>query len=264
MVINKQVIVCADDYGLNPVVSQGIRQLVEMNRMSAVSCMVNAPNFAEEAKALLLINSPIKIGLHFNLSDNLIALLLKCHLRLLSKKRIKIELNNQLDLFTEHFNHPPDFIDGHHHIHQFPVIRECLLEVYQQRLSSSDIYIRCTYPIITLPQYRLKSWILSITGGRAFHKRLKQLGIPHNSTFAGVYNFSSETNYQQLFQHWLSKASNLTLIMCHPSASNSPDDSIALCRQKELDYFMSKMYLNELNGLSAHQHQSKLNCSSII
>ncbi|WP_240489526.1 ChbG/HpnK family deacetylase [Legionella parisiensis] len=53
MINSKTIILCADDFGLDPGVSAGILKLVRMGRLSAVSCMVNMPSFIPYAKELL-------------------------------------------------------------------------------------------------------------------------------------------------------------------------------------------------------------------
>lgn len=61
----KNIILCADDFGLNSGISQGILKLARGNRISAVSCMVNAPDFHIHGQELLSLNK-IQPGLHFN------------------------------------------------------------------------------------------------------------------------------------------------------------------------------------------------------
>ena len=41
----RKIVLCADDYGLSLGVSRGIRELLEMGRLSATSCMVVFPEF---------------------------------------------------------------------------------------------------------------------------------------------------------------------------------------------------------------------------
>lgn len=256
----KEIILCADDYGLNPNVSQGIRELVQLNRLSAISCIVNLPNMKAESQMLLQLKSPISIGIHFNLTEcpagfNFNTLLLKSHLGLLSKKHIQIEFEKQLNQFTEYFNQLPDFIDGHEHVHQFPIIRNAILEHYQMRFPRLQIPIRSTYPCIMIAPYRFKSWVIQNTGGKALKKRLQQLNIPHFPNFAGVYHFLPSTNYRMLFRKWLKHSLDKTLIMCHPGRYFDPFNS----REMEWRYFSSDLFLEDLQ-----EHESKLASSSMI
>lgn len=250
----KQIILCADDYGLNKAVAQGIRQLIAMKRLSATSCMVNMPNFKQEAEALLALNSKVQMGLHFNLTEgqflsvpgnklfSLTELLVKTHLRLITADLIRQEFNAQLDAFLEAFGRLPDFIDGHQHVHQFPVIRKVLLDVYQQRLAKHQVYIRSTYPAFSVSKYWLKALVLALTGGIALKHSLVKLKIPHNAYFAGIYDFAKNSNYPRLFKQILQQVKPNTLIMCHPGLAES-DDAIAEARKKELAYFLSDEFV---------------------
>ncbi len=260
MVIDsKTIMLCADDFGLDSGVSEGILKLVRLGRLSAVSCMVNMPGFIPYAKELLSLKKSkhIKMGLHFNLTEGYFAsipekscfhlheLLIKTHLRSMKPSFIAKEFLAQLDQFTQVMQQLPDFIDGHQHVHQFPVIRNVILDLYAQKLKSYGTSIRSTWPSINLPQYRLKANILSLTGGKALLRQLIKLGIPHNRYFSGIYDFSPDTNYRELFRKWMSLIRENTLIMCHPGESSSSADPIAHARIKEFNYFLSDEFLND-------------------
>lgn len=253
----KKIVLCADDFGLNPAVSQGILKLVRQNRLSAVSCMTNMPDFNHQAKDLATLTNEVQIGLHFNLTEgyllsepetqcfSLKELLIKTHLHLIKPAFIAKEFNAQLDHFIQMMGRLPDFIDGHQHVHQFPDIRMVLLTVYEHRLRTYGTWIRSTYPAITLTQYRLKGNILAFTGGKRLKADLKKAAIPHHGSFSGVYDFAQETDYRLLFQQWLDLAPSDTLIMCHPGEESTHIDAIAHTRSVELNYFLSDEFLDD-------------------
>lgn len=264
MIEFKTIVLCADDFGLNPGVSQGILKLVRMQRLSAVSCMVNMPDFALHAKDLLALQSQVQTGLHFNLTEgyllskpdkhccSLNELLIKTHLRLIPSSFIAKEFNAQLDHYIKIMGDLPDFIDGHQHIHQFPVVRQVILELYEQRLRTNRTFIRSTYPAITLPQYQFKTRILAVTGGRTLSSKLTELGIPHNQYFSGIYDFAPDPNYRDLFRQWLSLAPSNTLIMCHPGEGRINTDVITQTRLLEMEYFLSDEFLNDCHEYQTH------------
>lgn len=254
MIQEKQIILCADDYGLNPNISQGIRQLVAMQRLSAVSCMVNVINLAQQAKQLLELRAEIDIGLHFNLTEgyfvadrnkpmpSLMKLLLRSQFRLLSAKFIEQELNAQLDKFEQAFGRLPDFIDGHQHVHHLPRVREVLLKVYQKRLKQNGSYIRSVFPSLGYT-HRLKAWILALTGAYHFKQLLLRDQIPHNPCFGGIYDFSDQTDYASLVNRFLAQAPSGSLMMCHPGLqATKAIDPIAGARSKEYGYLMSESF----------------------
>ncbi len=247
----KQIILCADDYGLNPNISQGIRQLVAMQRLSAVSCMVNVADLALQAQQLLALQAEIDIGLHFNLTEgqfvahgnksmpSLMSLLLRSQFRLLSAESIEQELNAQLDKFEQAFGRLPDFIDGHQHVHHLPIVRKVLLKVYQRRLKQNGSYIRCVFPSLVSNQ-KLKAWVLTLTGAYRFKRLLLQQQIPHNACFGGIYDFSEQSNYPSLVRNFLAQAPNGSLMMCHPGLQST--DSIAKARLAEYAYLSGESF----------------------
>lgn len=260
----KKIILCADDFGLSPGICQGILKLVQMQRLSAVSCMVNNDHFPSYAQELQALHQQVQIGLHFNLTEGsllskpaqscfgLNELLIKTHLGLLRPSFIEHEFNAQLDRYLQIMGVLPDFIDGHQHVHQFPQIRSIILKIYKQRLSDKTRYIRSTYPALTLAEYQLKGSILAYSGGKNLHAALKKKNIPHNSHFTGVYDFANNTDYRSLFNRWLSLVSGPTLMMCHPGEGQLAGDPIADTRIIEMNYFSSDDFLADC---CAHQVQ---------
>ncbi|QEY52777.1 ChbG/HpnK family deacetylase [Legionella longbeachae] len=270
MIELKTVALCADDFGLNSEVSEGILKLVHKKRLSAVSCMTNMPDFVAYGQHLLSLKNQVKIGLHFNLTEgNLIAhplrkclrlseLLIKSHMHSLKLSFIAQEFLAQLEQFTKTMQRLPDFIDGHQHVHQFPVIRDVILDLYEQRLKDNGIAIRSVWPSINLPQYQLKAKVLRLTGGKALAQQLIKFNIPHNRYFSGIYDFSEHVDYRSLFRKWLCSAKEDTLIMCHPGEGVNSADVIAPARCKELNYFLSDEFLtdcHEYHVRLAHQYQ---------
>lgn len=253
----RPIILCADDFGQSPGISQGILKLVSLQRLSAVSCMVNTEDFPTSAPELAAIKGQTKLGMHFSLTEGpllsqpeqpcfkLNKLLIKSHLRMISTSLIRNEFNAQLDHYLEVMGSLPDFIDGHQHVHQFPGIRHVLLDIYKQRLQSHGTSIRSTYPAVTLAKYHLKAHIIAISGGMAMNTVLKRKGIPHNHFFAGVYDFSPQTNYRNLFRQWLHLAPSNTLIMCHPAQIVDVHDPLAQTRVMEFNYFTSEHFLDD-------------------
>lgn len=249
------LILCADDFGLHSGVSQAIIQLVSKGRLTAVSCMTNGLAFTQHAPQLLALKNNVQLGLHFNLTEgyflshpskscfSLNALLIKTHLRLLDKQLIRQELHTQLDAFVEAMGEMPAFIDGHQHVHQFPGIREVVLEVYKQRVEGKKAYIRSTYPLISLKPYQFKTNIIALTGGRALHSALMDSKIPRNAFFSGVYDFDKDANYRSLFRQWLALLPPNTLMMCHPGAGDMPGDAIAQARVNEFHYLISDAFV---------------------
>jgi len=255
----KHVIFCADDYGQNPTISQAIIELLGKNRLSATSCLVTFPDWLEQAKHLQPFKQTADLGLHFNLTEgqplssdfskrygdflSLPALLQAAFLRRLKPALIEKELNAQLDRYVEGMGQLPRFLDGHQHVHHFPVIREVVLKVYEQRLRSVNAYIRCVHDANALWRGSFKGLIIELTGAYALKNALVKYQIPHNRSFAGIYNFADTQKYADRFPVFLQQIKNGGLIMCHPGLKNSDEkDLISAARFQEFQYFSGREF----------------------
>lgn len=264
------IILCADDYGQNAAISQGIINLIQAKRLSATSCLTTAQEWPNFALLLLSYQNQVDIGLHFNLTDgkpltnanafqSLPSLLIKSQCRQLNKKIIATEFHAQLDYFIETLGQAPDFIDGHQHIHQFPVIRDVILEIYDTRLRQHHSYIRSTY--LLKPFASLKHTIIQLSGAYHFKRQLQTYNIPHNTSFSGIYDFRHAKNYAQIFRQFLQEITKGGLIMCHPGLADPEDttDPIRHARIAEYEFFMSE----EFSKLNIPLHHVTINKTRI-
>lgn len=261
----KRIVLCADDYGQAEPISLGILNLVRQRRLTAVSCMVNSVYWQDHANELISHKNRVSVGLHFNLTEggslsvayrqqlgtvfrSLPSLIAAAVSRQLPQAVVVAELNAQLDAFIEGFGCPPAFIDGHQHVHQLPVVRDALFEVYQQRFSPKEAYIRLAKPKIR-PSYfwkDSKKIVLNLLGASEFKKRLLAQAIPHNTSFSGMYHFSQRQDYSQLFTSFLQESEDCGLVMCHPGLQGVRGvDSIALARWHEYQYISSEQFLTD-------------------
>jgi len=151
---------CADDYGISPAVSAAIRDLIARRRINATSVMVVAPSFSQtEADALREAAADhAAIGLHLTLTAPfrpltggftplrdgaflpLSAMAGRGLGRMLTPLLLEAEIAAQIAAFRASFGRPPDYIDGHQHIHVFPQIGEALVHVASQ--AAPDAWLR--------------------------------------------------------------------------------------------------------------------------
>lgn len=270
--MKKQIVLCADDYGQAPSISAGIRQLISQQRLSASSCMVNQPDWLAEAGALTPFQGQIDIGLHFNLTHGrpvsaafraaygetfptLGRLIMSAYLHRLDQSVILEECLAQLALFADGMGRQPDFIDGHQHVHQFPIIREAVLEAFQMRLNKARAYVRlpCEQVNWRRDGFAIRQRMISLLGQQALKRRLDALTIPYNRTFAGAYQFSQSRDYPSLFPRFLSRIEEGGLIMCHPGLPHGDShDPIAAVRGAEYAYFASERFLVDCAAQHVH------------
>ena len=246
----KRIVICADDFGLNPAVDDGILQLAQQRRLSATSCLVQGPSFAAGVNAVR--TSGLQLGLHLNFTESLgcpglylpvSALIVRSWLRQLDPRQLREQIVRQLDCFETMVGRPPDFVDGHQHIHQFPQIRSLLLDELHTRYAGALPWLRYTHAgnLTGLSTgLRIKAHIIQALGAGAFAQRARRRAFPLNRRFLGVYDFQGgQAVYLRLLQNWLAHAGDGDLIMCHPASQALADEALGAQRLAEFDVLRS-------------------------
>lgn len=226
-----RLIVCADDYGIESGVDEGIVELASAGRLSATSCLTGAPGFA--ARASDLAGLDIDLGLHLNFTESLggagtyrshPVLVALAYARRLNRASVRAQIMTQLDLFELHLGRAPDFIDGHLHVHQLPVIRDQLVDIVNRRYGDTRPWLRDTMPgelDQSLPfMQRFKPQVIAALGGPAMAGLARLSGLRCNLGFFGSYDFERpHPPYPVLLEAWLRHATDGSLLMTHPARS---------------------------------------------
>jgi chitin disaccharide deacetylase len=263
----KNIVLCADDFGLHEDVNAAILYLFRNKRISATSCMTNMPCFCEKTTSeLKKFMGDNEIGLHFNLTEGfpltdaktliqrdgrfsgLFKLMFKAHLHSLNYDDVYRELNAQYQRFILCMNRLPSHIDGHQHIHHLPIIRRALVDFLNEKGLFNKLYIRNVASLSSLsesiPSF-MKEVVIFCTGAQRFKQQLIANKIHYNQTFAGVYAFNQSLDYRQQFISFIVRLQNKGLMMCHPSVSVTANDPIAQYRKKEFDYLSSDIFIED-------------------
>jgi predicted glycoside hydrolase/deacetylase ChbG (UPF0249 family) len=243
----RRIAFCADDFGAWPAADRGILALVERGRLGAVSCQVAAPHWPAAAPGLLAHADAVDLGLHLDLAPrrgDLAALILRSHARVLDRGATAARIAAQLDAFERATGRAPQFVDGHQHCHQLPVVRELLLAELQARYAPRVPFVRSTRP---RRGRGLKAAVVAALGGAALDRALTRREIPHNADFGGLYELDPAADYPALMRRWLADVADRGLIMCHPGdAPGDPGDPIAAARARELAYLGSEAFPADL------------------
>ncbi len=153
MTPRRRVALCVDDFGLHAGVNAAVFRLAELGRLNAVSCMVAAPAWGDSAAALAALpRDKIELGLHLDLTEHpmrqparrLPHLIAAAYARRLDREPLRAEIEAQLDAFEAHAHRAPDYVDGHQHVHQLPVVREVLLQALSRRYRERLPWLRST------------------------------------------------------------------------------------------------------------------------
>lgn len=235
------VLLTADDYALTDGVSAGIEALAEKRLLSAAGAMVTTPHWPAHARRLAGLRDRIATGLHFNLTlgaplgpmprlapdqrfPAIGAVTAAAVSHRLDADEIEAEATRQLDAFERHLGHPPDYLDGHQHVHALPIVRDGVLAAIAKRAWPKPLLIRDPATRLTeLPSAGVKAAILAgLSAG--FARRAAALGLTVNDSFGGVTDFAPDKAAADIARS-LQAAGRLHIAMCHPGF---PDAELAL------------------------------------
>lgn len=247
--VARQVAVCVDDFGLHEGVNQAVLDLLHLQRISAVSCLVDGPSWPQAAAALKTAaysggphaSRQADVGLHLNLTEcldplaqarwpsrHLGGLIQAAYLRRLDRAALQAEVARQWDRFVTVWGAAPDFVDGHQHVHQLPQVREALMAVLDNRLASSRArpWLRqCRAPGWLAVRQGIswvdtaKAQLIGALGSAVLARLARSRGLRVSKHLLGVYPFDAQSSvYLRRWQGWLNLACPQgDLVMCHPA-----------------------------------------------
>ncbi|MGS0757136.1 ChbG/HpnK family deacetylase, partial [Roseateles sp. GG27B] len=139
--MSRRIQICADDYGFDAAISQGILDCLDAGRISATSCMTLSPAWPQWAPALRERAGSADFGLHLDVNEfanyavgrSLNGWLAATYLRRLDAAQVRSWVAQQLDGFEAAMQRAPDYLDGHQHVHQLPVLRDAVCAELLQR-----------------------------------------------------------------------------------------------------------------------------------
>jgi chitin disaccharide deacetylase len=267
--VRQKVVLCADDFGLSEAVSRGILELAHMGRVSATSAMTNCPAWACMAGDLKPLDGAIGVGLHLTLtagaplgpmprfapggvfpsSDDLLRQALT---RRLPPDEIGAEIRRQLRAFEEAFGRPPNFVDGHQHVHVLPGIRGELLRALRDagyaglwlRDPSDDVQAIVRRGISSKKALVVRA--LSF----GFARAARAAGFDTNEGFSGFSPFEPQIDTAQMFERAFRWLGPRPVVMCHPGYVDDELkrlDPVLEPRLLELDYLASDAFAQLLD-----------------
>lgn len=226
----------ADDYGLSPAVSTGIRQLIAAGRLSGTGCMTLFPEWRDEAARLknCLGVEQAYVGQHLTLTDfpgltgfsldgsgrmpALKDLILSIQRSRRHDEAIMAELDAQLAAFISAWGAPPAYLDGHQHVHFLRPVRRWLA-------TRSDVLSRegrlpwlRAAPVLGAAQGAVLKAKVAFVALLAwgFDKEMRLAGFPLKGPLAGFYAWQEPERFQPSLDRWIDTLADGTLLMCHP------------------------------------------------
>jgi predicted glycoside hydrolase/deacetylase ChbG (UPF0249 family) len=247
-------------------VSAGIEELAALGHISATSAIVTGPLWRALSQRVSRLSQHAAVGLHLNLTwgtplasmpalaprgalPGIGTMLRLSLLRQMPTQEIEAEVVRQLHAFAEIAGRPPDFIDGHEHMHALPQVRGAVLA----GLARFDPKLRT---VLRTPSDAVRAilargiavpkavFLRSLASG--FSKLAHEAGHQTNDSFAGVSTFSTASPYLGELTRFFIEPSVRHLVMCHPGHAETKridDDPIALRRLEEFSALKSATWL---------------------
>jgi predicted glycoside hydrolase/deacetylase ChbG (UPF0249 family) len=247
------VIFSVDDFGYHAGVDEAVLDLASRGRVTATSCMTVGPRWNEAARQLTpTVRARLDVGLHLDFTEfdkrlRLSTLIIRSHLLRLDPHWIRTRIAAQLDAFEDGIGAPPDYVDGHQHVHQLPQIRTELLQQLQQRYPTSKPWLR----ISRGPAGQsLKSAIIGALGSKQLAQEAARAAFNCSGRLLGSYGFDADAKkYAERLHAWLATAQSFDALMLHPARSPPDHDPIGRARVAEYDVLASDSFPQLLETL---------------
>jgi chitin disaccharide deacetylase len=255
-----KVIICADDYAQSAAIDAAILTLIERGILTATSCMTLSPRWPDSARQITpQLRTKADLGLHLDFTQfsrtmrvSHPVLVLRSLSGLLSTQKVMANIKQQLDAFEDALHTPPDYIDGHLHVHQLPVIREALITILQHRyghlVPAKRPWLRISSPPVGSG---LKARMIHWLGAEKLKQLAKAAGFSVSPVLLGVYDFQGDAAaYQARWLYWARQLKQVVIaekdlppvLMCHPARPTQvidPHDPIAITRMIEWQVMQS-------------------------
>ena len=242
-----RLVICADDYAISEQTSCVILRLLAERKINATSCLVEGGSWKEMAEPLKRLQDSepdIAVGLHLNLTDPLphcafpgivqpwpvVAMRSKLMFHSHYFKMILSSFRAQWAAFIERFRRPPDFIDGHMHVHLLPVPRRALFElIWEVNFAGWVRQCRTTSNRTNLKRLLLDP--LSDQLGLA----ATAAGIRPNPGFGGLRRFDLREDVLDIWRVDIGAMRSGGVLMVHPGDAVTKESASAIeaCRMQE-------------------------------
>lgn len=257
MTAGHKVFLVADDYGLSPRVSEGIRHLVTSGKLSGTGCMTLFPEWPDEAKKLLECSgyNGIYTGLHLTLTDfkpltrgpaicknSKLLPLKELILGALNPSveftaQVHAELDAQLAAFTNAMGHMPHYLDGHQHVHFLPPVRAWLQSRYSSFAQEQVVPWVRGAPAVEFSQgIKIGLKTCFVAGlARGFNAQMQAVGYPVKGPLSGFYDWRQPEKFGSVIKKLVADGS---VMMCHPGYIDDvlkSRDPLTGARESELE-----------------------------
>jgi chitin disaccharide deacetylase len=253
----KRCIVSADDFAYNAAVDDGILALIDAGVVTATSCLTRSPRWRAAARQLgATAGARADVGLHVDLTEfehltmSHAALVGACCARAIDASQVHSILITQFERFEDALGRAPDYVDGHRHVHQLPVVRDVLIELLTLRYPQRLPWVRVSR---AGPGAGWKGRLIGGLGAAALSARCRAAGVASSAHLLGIYDFTGDAaSHRSRLSNWWSSAVDGDVLMCHPASWAEAGDPIGAARQVEYEAMTGAWWRQ---CLDAHQIQ---------
>jgi predicted glycoside hydrolase/deacetylase ChbG (UPF0249 family) len=262
MAKERLVAICADDYALSFGVSVGILKALSEARVSAASAIVTSPRWPAMGRELIRFAAQADIGLHLNLTigrplgpmpgfapegrfPGMGPLVRRSLAGRLPRDEIRAEIGRQLERFETVVERPPDYVDGHQHVHVLKGVRAALFDALAARGLAGKVWIRDpgdSAHRIALRRANARKALAVRALASGFRRAARRRGFRLNDGFAGFSDFNPGRDYALAFETYLRAPGRRHIVMCHPGHVDEDLrllDPVTVTREQELAFLLS-------------------------
>ena len=214
------IIINADDFGINQIVTSEIERMIEMGIISSTTIMANG-ECLDEVKRFAVLHPEISFGVHlclsefssltksqtlhkYGITDESGAFVRKAIFNIKKvpfelQKALREELSAQIDK-VKSLNIPLSHCDSHHHVHTIPALRDVFTQVVKEQGFSK---LRLSTEFHSL---RLKVHVCAWKKQKRCNNYLKK----HFKTTDQFFSYSTFLNLRK------QPKDSIVELMCHP------------------------------------------------
>jgi hopanoid biosynthesis associated protein HpnK len=237
----KQLVINADDFGLDPAVNAAVAQAHTEGILTSASLLITAPH-AAEAVAFAKVNPRLGVGIHLclvqgiaaaggTLPDSPFTLSAQLTLGTRSADTIETELRAQVDRFLS-TGLRPTHLDTHQHTHLHPTVLKIVAKLARENcIAFVRAPVEPLCPALRCSRQRLlrklaRAAIFASLGTRA-QRKLRQSGLRTVDRAVGVLDPGHVT--ELFLAAYLERMlDGLTEIFLHPAASMT--EALRVCQ----------------------------------
>lgn len=228
--MTRPVRLIADDYGLAPGVSDAILELIDRGRLTGTGCMTGFPEWEEAAARLRPFRRRAAVGLHLTLTDQVAAtgrsslapdgklpglasLALPVRRGRIDERDVHAELDAQYDRFLKALAGPPDYIDGHQHVHFLPTVRNWLLTRFGASSRKPALRGAPGLPRMDAAAPKIAA-VAALAAG--FNGSMRRAGFRVMAPLSGIYDWRQPDRFASTLRVAIKTLPEQGVFMCHP------------------------------------------------